>query len=79
MKKKHPKDAESPIIDGPLSDHSDRQHGIPLKPDRTRVDISKKLGQCDFRQLSAKKESISSDSFNFSAIPQIRQNHYHSP
>ena len=33
----------------PLSDQSDREHGKPLKPDRTRDDVSKKINTIDAR------------------------------
>ncbi len=46
------KNAQSPIIDTP-SDRPDRQHGNPLKPDRTRDDEGKKLGQCDRCRITA--------------------------
>ncbi len=53
----------------PLSDQPDRQHGNPLKPDRTRDDVGKKLGQCDRRRIPANsprpKRSISFDSLDF--------------
>ena len=41
--KKYPKNAQSPTIDGLLSDRPDREHGNPLKPDRTRDDVGKNL------------------------------------
>ena len=65
--KKHP-NTESPVIDSPLTDQPDREHGNPLKLDRTRDDIGKKIGQHDRRRISANfprpKGSISLDSFD---------------
>ena len=59
---------QSPIIDGLLSDKPDREHDNSTKPDRTRDDVGKKLGQCD-RRISAifirPKRSISFDFFDF--------------
>ena len=44
------KSTESRIIDvPPPSDQSDREHGNPLKPDRTRDDVSKKINTIDAR------------------------------
>ena len=43
VKKIFLKNAKSLSIDGSLSDQLDRQHGNPLKPDRTRDDVSKNL------------------------------------
>ena len=67
--------ARSPIIDGPLSERPDCGHDNPLKPNRTRVDASKKLGQWHRRRISANfpypKGSISFDSFDFMANLQI--------
>ena len=45
--------AGSRIIDGSLLDQPDREHGNPLKPDRTRDHAGKKLGQSDPRRISA--------------------------
>ncbi len=53
MWKKYFKNAESRIIDGHLSDQPDREHGNPLKPDRTLDDVGKKLDQCDRHRISA--------------------------
>ena len=52
--KKYSKNVKSWIIDGPLSDQSDREHDNPLKPDRTSTDVGKKLGQSDRRRILTK-------------------------
>ena len=49
--KKLLKNTHSPIIDGRLSDRPDRRHDNPLKPDRTRDDVGKTLGQIDRRGI----------------------------
>ncbi len=53
MWKKYFKNAESPIIDGPLSEQPDREHGNPIKPNRNRDVEGIKLGKYNRRQISA--------------------------
>lgn len=53
--KKYRKNVESRIINGSLSDRPDREHGNPLKPDRTHDDAGIQLGQYDrlgFRRIA---------------------------
>ena len=63
------KNADSRIIDGPLSDQPYREHGNPLQLDPTRDDVGKKLGPCDRRRILTNVPfSISLDSFDLRRI-----------
>ena len=65
---KNNQNAQSPTIDGPLSDQPDRDLGKLPKPDRTRDDAGKKLGQCDRRRISA---NFPAHKGRFPSIPSI--------
>ena len=80
--KKYKKNAQSPIIDGRLTDRPDHWHGNPIKPDQTRDDVGENLANAivaGFRRIPPyPKESISFDSFDFQRIQIGRHDKKHS-
>ena len=70
--RKYTENAESQIINGPLSDQPDCDHSNALKSNWTRDDVGKRLGPCDRNEISANFGINFLQFLPFSVNPQIR-------